>query len=308
MEQILEFVNREGQRLVGIVHIPEARTRKENIGVLMLQAGLKDRVGAHRLYVKIARMLCNQGFFVFRFDSHGVGDSGGEMHRGLSVDNFKLIEQGCFSGDANDAVQSFIDRKQLDRVVMIGLCGGGITAIISASVDKRIENVILLDPSVTMDDLDKLTKLHPLHVQNRFAEYKNKIFKLENWLRLLTLKTNIRELWSIIKAYVVVKLNARKNIDGNGLLINSQLNKHFIDAFNLYITSGRRILFLMAESDAAWDFKDKFLTMYIHNPFCASLCSIEYIETANHEFASLKAQNTLLKRISNWMMDIYGTI
>jgi pimeloyl-ACP methyl ester carboxylesterase len=303
MEQIFEFNNRNGQRLVGIVHSPDINSQNENIGVIFLQAGLKDRTGAHRIYVKLSRLLCKMGYFVFRFDSHGIGDSDGEMPKGLSIENFELIEKGCFSNDAQDAIKPFMDSFNIDRVMMAGICGGGITAMLAASADERIKNVVLLDVAVTMDIPENISNLHPTNVRIGFSAYLHKILQPGKWLRILTFRTDFKELWRIIVAYVTYKLTDRKLIKNNKTHIDTPLNVFFVEAFKNYMKSHRKVLFLMGETDAAWNFKTKFQNLIEQNSTYKSLCLIEYIETANHEFASLKAQDLLFRKISQWVQE-----
>ena len=70
-----------GHRLMGILHMPEDRVRR-NRGINLLSPGLKNRVAPNRMNVKMARILCEKGFPVLRFDPHGIGDSEGEIVRG----------------------------------------------------------------------------------------------------------------------------------------------------------------------------------------------------------------------------------
>src|ERR1700761_3289628 len=59
--------------LVGIM----ARTAVpgERITVVILNTGIAHRVGHHRMFVTLARLLAREGFSVLRFDFSGIGDS-----------------------------------------------------------------------------------------------------------------------------------------------------------------------------------------------------------------------------------------
>ena len=72
-EEVLQFGQRSS--MVGILHSPDGYANLELPAVLFLNAGLIHRIGPNRIYVKLARQFAQMGFFVFRFDSSGIGDS-----------------------------------------------------------------------------------------------------------------------------------------------------------------------------------------------------------------------------------------
>ena len=72
------FPNAAGQRLFGMLHSP-AVNRAKDMAVLLLSPGIKGRIAPHRLYIKLARQLCDAGFTVVRFDFYGLGDAEGEL-------------------------------------------------------------------------------------------------------------------------------------------------------------------------------------------------------------------------------------
>ncbi len=63
-----------GNRLYGMIHHPSSKDIK-NPAVILLSAGLKNRIGYGNLYVSLADYLADQGYPVLRYDYHGCGDS-----------------------------------------------------------------------------------------------------------------------------------------------------------------------------------------------------------------------------------------
>lgn len=133
----------EGQCLVGILHIPDdlASRGGRAPGIVMFHGFTGNKVEAHRLFVHVARRLCDYGFIVFRFDFRGSGDSDGDF------------EDMTIPGEVSDARraltllmrQRYVDRS---RVGVLGLSMGGRVAAILASMDRRIRFVVLYAPAL----------------------------------------------------------------------------------------------------------------------------------------------------------------
>lgn len=123
VERPVVFEN-EGEQLIGIVHEPEGIGVKP--GVILLHGFAGNRIEPHRLFVKMARSLAKTGFYVFRFDFRGSGDSQGEF-----VDM-------TISGEISDALAGlnwFKENTGVDpeRIGVLGLSMGGCVAAYTAA-------------------------------------------------------------------------------------------------------------------------------------------------------------------------------
>jgi dienelactone hydrolase len=107
--------------------------------VLLLSPGIKGRVGPHRLYLSIAARLVPLGFHVLRFDYYGLGDSEGELSERALADMYNSIQAGRYIGDTIAAMDWMQRTLEIRRFVGSGLCGGSISALATAEVDRRIE-------------------------------------------------------------------------------------------------------------------------------------------------------------------------
>src|SRR5512143_1047295 len=111
MEEPITFLNKNGKRLLGIVHIPEKSRSERKIGVNLLNPGIKYRVAPHRLNVKLARELCRKGYYVLRFDPEGIGDSEGKLPDNTPVaEIWGKIQTGFFTQDVITANDFFIEK------------------------------------------------------------------------------------------------------------------------------------------------------------------------------------------------------
>ncbi|MEM2913117.1 MAG: alpha/beta fold hydrolase [Candidatus Bathyarchaeia archaeon] len=137
----LAFKN-QGQQLIGILHIPdELKSGMKAPGILMLHGFTGNRTEAHRLFVHVARSLCDSGYVVLRFDFRGSGDSDGEF------------EDMTLPGEVSDAERAlaFLMRQRCvdrERVGVIGLSMGGRVAAILTSLDGRVKFAVLYSPAL----------------------------------------------------------------------------------------------------------------------------------------------------------------
>jgi pimeloyl-ACP methyl ester carboxylesterase len=147
VERAVTFRNERGQKLFGIIHVPEPGVPLSGTGVNLLNPGLKNRVAPNRINIRIARMLCARGFPVLRFDPHGIGDSEGELAAGneLNLDLWGQVQRGAFVADTLAADDFFVREARLERLVLVGQCGGAVTALLAAGRDERVAGTILVD-------------------------------------------------------------------------------------------------------------------------------------------------------------------
>ena len=145
----------QGSRLVGIVDVPE---RPLSRGVLVLTSGQQYRVGGHRQFTLMARMLAPRGIAVMRFDCRGAGDSEGTAR---SVDQI--------DADLHAAMKEFfLQIPEMTEIVIWALDGAATAAGLFAHTDPQISGLVLLNPWMREPDTSR-TSLFP-HLRARFGE------------------------------------------------------------------------------------------------------------------------------------------
>jgi hypothetical protein len=136
-EEVLLF-GQEEQNLVGIITDPPEGRRDPTLpGIILLNPGLINRVGPHRLYVKLARALAEQGHVVFRFDLSGIGES---RPRSEIMDG----PQGAIH-DAVDAMAWLHWARGVKGYILMGHCSGGWHSLLAANVVRYVHGVVALD-------------------------------------------------------------------------------------------------------------------------------------------------------------------
>ena len=132
-ERIIQFG--DGARLSGVLC---EGGDTNTVPVLLFNAGVIHRIGAHRLNVKLARALCDAGAASLRFDLSGLGESASAPpNEGYEA---QAIADISAAGDALAA------QSGISQFVSIGMCSGADNSYRAALSDKRITHLVLLDP------------------------------------------------------------------------------------------------------------------------------------------------------------------
>jgi pimeloyl-ACP methyl ester carboxylesterase len=321
MEEPVVFENSNGTKLYGICHIPDINNISQpKIGINIVNPGIKNRVAPHRLNVKLARKLCNLGYFVLRFDPEGIGDSGGALPEGLPIgDIWHKVQSGLFVNDTLIANKMFITKYNLDRIIVMGNCGGAITALLAGARDIRVDGIVLVDVPVIMWSSERSIMETATGSGEKldyyFKEYLNRILRPEAWYRLLTFRTDYRGLWYTIKMKIHKKFKKRNGRDDSfrdwqKFFEINKINSHFINAFDKMMETRRQILFITGGNDPLRDsfhslFEKNYLKYnYSDNDF-QSLYEIFLIPDANHVYTLIEWQSTLMDKVLNWMKSHY---
>jgi exosortase A-associated hydrolase 1 len=124
-----------GSGLVGIIDVPERPLPR---GVLVITGGPQYRVGSHRQFTLLARLMAQRGIPVMRFDRRGMGDSEGEPRSFEEIDD-----------DIRAAMKEFFAQiPDMKEVVIWGLCDAATAAAFYAGADERVCGLVLLNPWV----------------------------------------------------------------------------------------------------------------------------------------------------------------
>ena len=122
-----------GSALVGIIDVPERPIAR---GVLVIGGGPQYRVGSHRQYTLLARLLAPRGIPVMRFDYRGMGDSEGEPRAFDAIDD-----------DIRAALREFFMQvPDLKEIVIWGLGDAASAASLYAHGDPCVRGLVLLNP------------------------------------------------------------------------------------------------------------------------------------------------------------------
>jgi len=256
----------EGHWLTGIIHQPKGVSADR--GVLIVVGGPQTRVGSHRQFLLLARMLAQQGYYVMRFDYHGMGDSEG------NTDNFMNS-----SADITHALAAFSQHcDAIKRFTLWGLCDGASAILLFCNNNKeqQVDQLVLLNPWVSTVQLK--AKVMIKHY------YWNKLCDRHFWRKLLRLNLDIKHSLSSLVTTI------RQAISANAVQNNTTANHYnYVELMLAGLDSftGTSTIILSGNDLVAAEFE----ALLRNNQSWQSLCDserivVERIAAANHTFSS----------------------
>ncbi len=294
MERITEFQNRKGLKLTGILHVPD--NTSISTGILFVHAGVQGRHGNTNQYVLYAREYCKMGFPCLRFDPYGLGDSEGAIESMEMRDFYGSIQTGRYVEDTIAAAEHF-KSLGVKKIILFGLCGGAITSLLAASFLQDISRMILMSIPTMLDSskTDYGLRIPKEIAQRHMSIYLKKMINPRYLLRFLFLKSNYKEIFSYIKAFVRRNPSDDRGKDDGGK--NVMVNQYFMESYNA--TRNRsQILWVFGDNDSFWyDFKRAF---YGKN-YMGSGDRLVLIKGANHMFSLIEWQTQILAKTKEWL-------
>jgi pimeloyl-ACP methyl ester carboxylesterase len=305
--RIVSFPNRAGLLLRGILHEPDPSVAR-GVCVLLLSPGIKGRVGPHRLYLKIAARLVPLGFHVLRFDYYGLGDSEGEISERALADMYVTIQGGRYIDDTIAAMDWAQQNLRISRFVGSGLCGGSLSALLTAERDSRIECLLGIGIPAILDGGPANWErfLTRGQLANLRSSYLRKLLDPHSWQRLLSGKTNYSMLWRSLKKKTSPE--PRSGSPEKDGLPPDNANPRFAQAFRTLIESRRPMLLIFSGNDRLhFEFEEKFEAR--HADLAAQrgrLYDTFVIPQANHVLSDCASMQAMLDRAEQWLNNRYG--
>lgn len=275
------WIKGPGTALFGIFHPAENNSKRA--GVLMLNSGLQYRAGPHRIYVKTALRLSQAGFPVLRMDFPGIGDSEGEL-RDIHFDCFDVK-------DTLRAVDFLIREEKIEKVVLLGLCGGARNALKAASRDQRVDSVVLWSLPIMYAAPNSPTARSAARPMSRAAAgyhlrgWMKKALSAKAWMKAISLH---REM--LLKE-VILGMVADRRAENGG-------QTEFDRAFNDLVSTGKPAFFAYGEMDVL--LRREFEAL-LDGFAPAENVKYHVIPGGDHTFSSLEAEKDVIERTVSWL-------
>lgn len=267
----------EPASLVGIV-TPSGSAEAGHIqtGVVLLNPGIVHRVGAGRIYVKVARALAAKGFTALRFDFSGIGDSP------VRRDNLQFPKSAI--AEARRAMDFLAQTRGTEQFILLGGCSGARVAFDTACCDTRVIGALLINfPSI--EDEDQSVKENAQRAA--FTYYRRfAFFDLRSWRRLITGKVRYGHLastlWQEMKRRTCVNEAISKQAEQFRLHLRSLVDR------NIQLT------FICSEGDHRLDDLRQSGGKLLKQLSAGRRVALDIIRRSDHTFSSLCDQRRLL--------------
>ncbi len=303
------FTSSEGHTLFGTLHVP-TRAREDLPVIVLLSPGVKMRVGPGRLYVPLTDSLVEMGYRVFRFDFYGLGDSSGELQETMLADVYNNIEVGRYVADSRSALQWLRQNTGAKKFILGGLCGGAITALLTAEREPDVEGLLSLGMTVTLasNAATPAKYLTRAQLDSRRQGYYRRLLQPKSWWRLLTFQSEYGVIWRSMKRLVVKEKPAQAAPVAATAEQRGNANPLFPPAFFAFLKRGGRALMLFSEKDRLQsEYEEKFAAPFAEQlqPYLPQLQQ-HIVAEANHVLSFTPWQKEMVAVSRGWLQSLHG--
>ena len=291
----------DGVRCRGMLHVP-ADVDLDRPVIVMPPQGMNLRTGWNQLHVRLARMLGTSGWSSLRFDARGLGQSDGELDFATGADLFFALENGFQIPDTRAAIDWVEQTLGSRSVILLGVCGGAVTAGFLGVNDPRLAAVALLE----------LPLLHSRHPAQRAGKplwrYREPLLSPQAWRRLLTLQIDFRVHLQSLHLAASRWFRSHPRDSALDRWLSNQLgataNLALAGAVRRCCTRGIPVLFAFGSTDNA-RFFDRVKSVLC--PADSSRIGVRVIEGADHDFLLPEHAQQLGNALEEWLNRCFNT-
>lgn len=257
--------------LTGIVTLPSGTSRPV-LGCLLFNAGVLHRVGPHRLNVKLARALAQQGVASIRFDLSGLGDS--PAQEGIGGREQVLV-------DMRAAADCLHARLGIERFIVVGVCSGAVNGYWFAQADRRVIGLLMFDG---------------------FTYPTRKTHLLRRWLRLRSMSWPVllkRLPAAVRRVFVPAPARPAGLFDVDGMPGNPP-RQEFRRVMDSLIVRGTSVYLLYSGSFIEHHNYDAQLRDAFRGAAFLEAVRYAYLPGVDHTLTSLAAQHSLCEAACAW--------
>ncbi len=281
MERLVEQALLLGPRksMVGVITPASPQAGVPNAPfVVILNAGIIHRVGPNRMHVLMARALAAAGFGVLRVDLSGLGDSE-TRHDGLAPLDATMA-------DIRDILDMLQATRQVQRVLLVGLCSGADHSIVYAGTDERVVGVALMDPSI------------PRTVGYYVHHYGYRILGVRAWVNFALGRHPV---WHAMRRRMGPRpVEVHPEVQGPSLE-DPKVRAFLQNAYGRALSNGTQLLaVLTADRQRQHNHRRQLLDAFPQLSFGKQL-RLEYFKDCDHTFTSVANRNRLIDLVVEWV-------
>jgi pimeloyl-ACP methyl ester carboxylesterase len=266
------------ESLVGIVTAPRSSDFRRYPAVILLNAGLVHRAGPGRIYVKIARQLASLGLLALRFDFSGIGDS--------PVRSDTLGFEKSTVAETREAMDYLRQTRGIEHFILLGGCSGAFASFETAACDPRVAGALLInfqmpEAADEAENSERLTR-SAAHYYHNWA-----LFDLRSWGRLITGKSDYRQLVRVLRHEVERWLTARNKASAQTSYFQARLGE---------LTDRKTpVVFICSQADSRLHDLRQHGGAQLRRLCARGGVGLDVIRGADHTFTTPQDQERLLK-------------
>ena len=260
------------RHLVGVLSTPSGGNSSPP-GVLFINSGIIHRVGASRIYVRLARSLARRGAATLRFDLSGIGDSS-QPEDQLNASQAEIAQR-----DIDDAL-SLLEREGAGPLIVAGLCSGADDSLEAIVRNSRVSGAVLLDPFA-------------FRTRRYYVErYGMRFFRLAAWWAALTGRS--KAFRNLADAFA----SGRSSPGSSAVAEPSR--EAYLERLEALISRGAHLLYVFTGGlPERYFYRDQLFDAFPRSNLRASV-EHEYMPGAGHTFAGEAMQQRLEARVVAW--------
>jgi pimeloyl-ACP methyl ester carboxylesterase len=262
--------------LVGIITRPLAAHRSDAPAIVILNTGIVHRVGHHRMYVTLSRLLAANGRMVVRFDFSGIGDSEPRSDR-LSP----LI--ACLA-EIKEVLDSLENTQRVSRFILVGLCSGADHAALYAHTDPRVVGLVLMDPTL------------PPTARYYFHYLIQRLSNLRSWISVISGRSGLVRLMS---AHLRNRMRAQGGMEDLNLH-NLQFSAHLAKCYRAAAARGIKMLSVFTSVSARHTYQRQMIDAFPEASSHGAL-RLEFFPDSDHLFSAERERTRLYRVIMDWL-------
>lgn len=266
-----------GQRnaLVGVITRPRDAGDPSTPTIVILNHAIVRRVGHHRMYVTLSRMLASAGRLAVRLDLSRIGDSRGRSELLSPFGSFMAVKEVL------DSIQT---SHRAARFILVGLCTGADLALLYGRTDPRVVGLVLMDP--TLPPTPRYYYHCVLRPWSHFKNWKNALAGCGGFLRLAL-------------AHVRQRLGRTRNPNQISLQ-DLQFSPHLAECYNDAAKRGMKLLAAFTALSAGHAYKQQMLAAFPQISSGGSL-QLQSFPNSDQRFSAPQDRSRLLKAIDAWV-------
>ena len=274
----------------GVYGIPDDNYTFSDTAAIYLPGIILGTTAVHRLSFQVAEQLSKEGIATLICDHTRVGESEGEFPPMAHTDLVKKIRAGIFVDDTLDMIDWLITTRSIKNILLIGHCGGAVTALLSASKHRAICGIYLISTPITPSH-EIAGDITSQSAEEYYSLYKRKFFSLDAWKKLLSGRSSYKTILLIIKKKLFA--SRTKIIKSNDL--SEIVDEYVIEAFR-NIPDNLCITMVMGEKDSNIEIFREFISL---KPKHLSIKTVIF-EKASHGFVSDENLEVLMKSVRDY--------